>query len=119
MLSLTGSLSALLEAPAVVGAVLADAVTGLTYATAGDYAATGDGAELAELANLITDSLHEAGATGEFESLIVTSASTHQVVQVLPPPRDALMLALVLDRSETNLALAIRQAADLATGLLA
>jgi hypothetical protein len=105
----------------VTGAILADGVTGLTYAHAGDPAAVGDGAQLADLANLIADTLGAAGAGGRLESVTVTAASQYQIVRTLSGPCDGdeLLLGLVMDRAGTNLALAMRQAEELATGLLA
>ena len=119
MRALEASLSDVLGSPGVVGAALVDAVTGLSYQSAGEQRLLGTGAELAELTNLISERLHEAGAEGELESLVVTSSRHHQVVQVLPRQGDPVLLATVLDRGQTNLALAIRQTADRAKGLLA
>jgi hypothetical protein len=117
--ALEASLSGVLGSPGVVGAALVDAVTGLTYQSAGDHRLLGTGAELAELVNLIGERLYEAGAESELESLVVTSTRHHEVVQVVSRQGDALLLATVLDRGRTNLALAIRQSADRAGDLLA
>ncbi|MER6395526.1 hypothetical protein ABT263_05590 [Kitasatospora sp. NPDC001603] len=119
MHALEASLSDVLDSPGVVGAALVDAVTGLTYRSAGEHRLLGTGAELAELANLIGERLCEAGAEGELESLVVTSTRHHHVVQVVPRQGDPLLLATVLDRGQTNLALAIRQSTDRAEALLA
>ncbi|MCX4684287.1 hypothetical protein OG401_08160 [Kitasatospora purpeofusca] len=119
MRALEASLSDVLGSPGVVGAVLVDAATGLTYAAGGDQRLLGPGAELAELAALIGDRLCEAGADGELESVVVTSTLHHEVVQVLPRQGDPLLLATVLDRSRVNLALALRQTADSARGFVA
>ena len=102
----------------MIGAALVDAVTGLTYAAAGE-AVRGGGAELAELAALVADRLGEAGAAGELESMVVTSTRHHHVVQVVPRQGDVLLLCLLLDRAGTNLALALRQTADDARKVLA
>ena len=118
MHTVNGALSEMLGTPGVIGVALVDAVTGLTYGTAGDQAATGDGVELSDLATLITDRLHEAGATGELENVIVTSARRHHVVQVVPRQGDAVLLAVSLDRDRTNLALAVRQTAEYARDVL-
>ncbi|MFB7126043.1 hypothetical protein DR950_12970 [Kitasatospora xanthocidica] len=119
MRALDASLSDVLGSPGVVGAALVDAVTGLSYQSAGDHRLLGTGAELAELTNLIGERLYEAGAESELESLVVTSTRHHQVVQVLSRKGDPLLLATVLDRERTNLALALRQTADRAQDLLA
>jgi hypothetical protein len=116
--TLEASLSELLGSPGVIGAALVDAVTGLTYGAVGDSVTVGDGVELSDLANLITDRLNEAGAVGELESVVVTSTHRHQVIQVVPQRGDDLLLAAVLDRERTNLALAIRQVADRARDIL-
>jgi hypothetical protein len=115
------ALEAALDSPSVIGAVLADGVTGLTYASGGAYEAAGDGVELAELAGLITGSLDAAGAGARLESIVVTCTRHYQVIQPLPEtgPGDPVLLAMVMDRGSTNLALAVRQAADVAGELLA
>ncbi|MGW6917960.1 hypothetical protein ACWGB8_29725 [Kitasatospora sp. NPDC054939] len=101
-----------------MGAVLVDAVTGLGHGSAGDHRLLAAGAELAELANLIGDRLFDAGAVGELESVVVTSTRHHEIVQVVPRRGDPLLLATVLDRARTNLALAVRQTADHAANVL-
>ncbi|MFJ1709362.1 hypothetical protein [Kitasatospora sp. NPDC088346] len=118
MRALEASLSEVLGSPGVVGAALVDAVTGLTYQSAGDHRLLGTGAELAELAGLVGERLYEAGAEGELESVVVTTTRHHVVVQVVSRQGDPLLLATVLDRGRTNLALAIHQTADWARGLL-
>ena len=97
-----------------------DAVTGLTYRAAGDLSAAGNGAETAELTSLITEGLHEAGAPGNLESFVVTSSRLHEVVHAVPSraPLDTLVLVLVTEREHANLALAARQAAELAESIL-
>jgi hypothetical protein len=114
-----GALSEILSSPGAIGVALVDAVTGLTYGSAGDDTAPGDGVELSDLATLITDRLHEAGATGELESVIVTTRHRHQMVQVVARQGDPVLLAVSLDRERTNLALAVRQVAQHAKGVLA
>ncbi|OKJ08290.1 hypothetical protein [Kitasatospora sp. CB01950] len=118
MRALEASLSEVLDSPGTVGAVVVDAVSGLGHHAVGEYRPLGTGAELAELAALIGEGLGAAGAAGELESLVVTTTRHHQVVQLVPRRGDPLLLATVLDRTRTNLALAIRQSADLAKGLL-
>jgi hypothetical protein len=116
---LNGALFEILSSPGVIGTSLVDAVTGMTYGSAGDTTGLGDGADLSDLAILITDRLHEAGATGELESVIVTTAHRHHVIQVVPRQGDPVLLATTLDRGQTNLALAARQLAGHAKGVLA
>jgi hypothetical protein len=113
------SLSGVLDSPGVIGAALIDAATGLVYAEAGDCLALGDGTELADLANLVTDRLNEAGAPGELESVVVTSRRYHHITHVLPRRGDDFLLATVVDRSRTNLALAVRATAEHARDVLA
>ncbi|MFJ5921078.1 hypothetical protein ACIQF6_00590 [Kitasatospora sp. NPDC092948] len=119
MRALETSLSAVLDSPGVIGAVVADAVSGLGHASAGEHRPLGTAAELAELVGLIDEGLRAAGADGEVESLVVSTARHHQVVQLIPRSGDPLLLATLLDRSRTNLALAVRQTADQARALLA
>ncbi|MER8187382.1 hypothetical protein [Kitasatospora sp. NPDC094015] len=119
MSTVEAALREALDSPGVVRATLVDAVTGLTYGAVGSGTAAGDGAELAELTTLVAGRMHEAGTGGELESLVITTARAHHVVQLVPRRGDALVLAVVLDRASTNLALAIRQVADLAKAVLA
>lgn len=105
---LEASLSAVLDSPGVIGAVVADAVTGLVYAEAGDCVALGDATELADLTNLVAERLSEAGAEGELESLIVTSRRHLHITSVLPRRGDDFLLTTVVDRRASNLALALR-----------
>jgi hypothetical protein len=117
--ALESSLSAALESRSVVGVALVDAVTGLVYGVAGDPAALGDGERLAQSVGLLADGLHDAGAVGDFESVVTTTARRHQVVQAIPGRTGPLLLVLTLEREQTNLALALRAGVDLAAGLLA
>lgn len=114
------SLARLLESPGVIGVALVDAVTGLIYGVAGDAEATGDGAECAELAALIAERLGQAGAEGELESVITTTARRHQVLlSVARPAGDPLLLAAAMDRERANLALATRSLGDRVAEVLA
>jgi hypothetical protein len=117
--ALEASLSRILDPAGAVGVAVVDAVTGFTYATVGDRTAVGEGPELSELANLIADRLCEAGAEGELESVVVTSTRSYHVTQIVPRRGDPVLLAAVLDRERTNLALAMRQMADHARAVLA
>lgn len=119
MPTLKASLSEALESPGVVAAALVDAVTGLSYAAAGVNRI--NGADIAELTNLIVDRLYEAGTEGDLESVVMTGGTVHEVVRTVPGRgrSDGLLLFLVLDREQTNLALAMRHAEDLAAGVLA
>ncbi|MFJ5231730.1 hypothetical protein ACIQBJ_17770 [Kitasatospora sp. NPDC088391] len=112
-------LAELLGSPGTVGAVLADAVTGLEHGALGEHRPLGAGAELAELAALVGEGLGAAGAAGELESVVITTARHHQVVRLIPRQGDPLLLAVLLDRTRTNLALAIRRSTDEAEDLLA
>ncbi|WP_327063638.1 hypothetical protein OG196_01910 [Kitasatospora purpeofusca] len=118
MRALEASLSEVLGRPGAVGAALVDAVTGLSFRSAGEHRLLGSGAELAELVDLIGARLHEAGAEGELESLVVTSTRRYEIVQVVPRQGDPLLLATVLDRERVNLALAIQWTADRAKEVL-
>lgn len=97
-----------------------DEVTGLVYRASGDFSAVGDGFAIAELATLITEGLHEAGARGELESVVVTSTRRHEVVHPVPgrAPLNTAVLVVALDRENSNLALAVREAAELAGSIL-
>ncbi|MFE2729158.1 hypothetical protein [Kitasatospora sp. NPDC059327] len=118
MRALEASLSEVLGRPGVVGAALVDAVTGLTYRSAGDHRSLGPGTELAELVDMIGARLHEAGAEGDLESVVVTSTRRYEIVQVVPRRGDPLLLATVLDRERINLALAVQWTADRTKDLL-
>jgi hypothetical protein len=114
------SLARLLDSPGVTGVALVDAVTGLTYGVAGDAEEAAGGAECAELAALIVERLGQAGAEGELESVITTSARRHQVLlAVTRPAGDPLLLAAGLDRERANLALATRSLGDRVAEVLA
>ncbi|MFD0636013.1 hypothetical protein ACFQ9X_35020 [Catenulispora yoronensis] len=114
------SLSAAFESPGVIGAALVDAVTGLAYRSAGDFSTLGEAHEVAELTTLIAGVLHEAGAPGELESVVITSTRRHEIVQTVPgrAPLNSAVLFVALDRERANLALAVREAAALAESIL-
>ncbi len=116
------SLDRLLDSPGVTGLALIDAVTGLTYAVAGDAAQVGTGAECSDLATLISDRLGEAGAGagGELESVVVTSRRRqHVLLSVDRTAGDPLLLAAGLDRDLANMALALRSLGDRVREVLA
>jgi hypothetical protein len=118
--ALQTSLDRLLDSPGVVGVALVDAVTGLTYATAGDAAEAGTGAECSDLATLISERLGAAGAEGEFESVVMTSGRRQQVLLTVDRSAgDPLLLAAGLDRDRANVALALRSLGDRAREVLA
>lgn len=118
--ALQASLDRLLDSPGVTGVALVDAVTGLTYAVAGDAAEVGTGAECSDLASLISERLGAAGAEGELESVVMTSRRRHQVLlSVDRPGGDPLLLAAGLDRDRANVALAMRSLGDRAREVLA
>jgi hypothetical protein len=118
--ALQGSLDRLLDSPGVIGVALIDAVTGLTYGTAGDAAHAGTGTEVSDLAALISERLGEAGAVGELESVVMTSRRRHQVLLSVPRSAgDPLLLAAGLDRDRANMALALRSLGDRAREVLA
>lgn len=120
MSALEASLARVLDSPGVAGVALVDAVTGLSYAVAGDVAEAGDGVECSELAVWIAERLGEAGAEGELESVVVTSAHRHQVIlPVRRPGGDPLLLTAGLDRERTNVALALRTLGERAREVLA
>ncbi|MFI1353768.1 hypothetical protein ACH4TV_09305 [Streptomyces sp. NPDC020898] len=114
------SLARFLDSPGVTGVALVDAVTGLTYGVAGDTVEAGDGQESSEFAALVAERLSRAGAEGELESVITTSARRHQVLlSVGRPAGDPLLLTVGLDRDRANLALAARSMSDLVGEVLA
>ena len=118
--ALQTSLDRLLDSPGVTGVALIDAVTGLTYATAGDAAQAGTGPECSDLVTLISERLGEAGAEGELESVVMTSRSRHQVLlSVVRSAGDPLLLAAGLDRDRVNVALALRSLGDRVQEVLA
>ncbi|MEY9910965.1 hypothetical protein ABIA35_007216 [Catenulispora sp. MAP12-49] len=97
-----------------------DEVTGLAYRSAGDFSGVGRPHEIAELIALITEGLHGAGAPGELESVVVTGSRLHEVLHPVPSraPMNTAVVVLALDRERSNLALAVREAADLAGSIL-
>ena len=118
--ALQDSLDRLLNSPGVIGVTLIDAVTGLTYGTAGDAAQAGTGTEVSDLAALISERLGEAGAVGELESVVMTSRRRHHVLlSVDRSAGDPLLLAAGLDRDRANVALALRSLGDRAREVLA
>ncbi|WP_240496845.1 hypothetical protein [Streptomyces torulosus] len=118
--ALQDSLDRLLDSPGVTGVALVDAVTGLTYGTAGDAAQAGTGTEVSDLAALISERLGEAGTVGELESVVMTSRRRHQVLLSVPRSAgDPLLLAAGLDRDRANMALALRSLGDRAREVLA
>jgi hypothetical protein len=113
------SLRRLFEAPGVTDAALVDAVTGLTYATAGGARAASGAAECADLAALIGDRLAAAGADGDLESVVVTVRDQHLVLRTVTRQGDPLLLTAVADRERTNLALVLHRLGTLAESVLA
>lgn len=113
------ALAGMLGSPGLVGVALLDGTTGLLHASAGQTGAIGPGADLADLAALVTDRLGTAGAEGELESFVVTTTHWHHVMQAVPQRGGGLLLCAVLDRASTNLALALRDMAEHARLVLA
>jgi hypothetical protein len=117
---LAASISRLLDGEGVLASMLVDATTNLVYGYAGDSAALPDPDESTETVHLLVDCLCEAGADGELESLIVTTARHHYLTHVVPRHRgDDLLLVTVADRARTNFALADRTMAAQADTVLA
>jgi len=105
-----------LTVPGISGAVLLDAVTGLTYAESGDVSGSQDSCEIAEIART---RLTRAGASGELESVVVTTSTRHLVTLQLPRRGDPLLLCATVDRERTNLTWALRELHQHADELLA
>lgn len=116
MSSLDTALGRALSTPGISGAAVLDAVTGLSYAESGDMSASQDSCEIAELART---RLVRAGATGELESVIVTTSTRHLVTIQLPRQGDPLLLCATVDRDRTNLTWALRELNRHADELLA
>lgn len=117
MEALQSVLGEALSAVGASGAALVDAVTGFTYAELGDCMPAGSGHEVCQLLRLVDDGLHEAGAQGELESVVVTGRRSYHLVQVVPRQGDPLLISMLLDRSGSNLALASRQVTAAAKAL--
>lgn len=118
MYALDSVLAQALSTPGVLGVAVVDFVTGLTYAEAGDCTAAGSGAEVSAFANLISDRLHDAGADGELENVVITSRRTHHILEVPTRRGDPVLMSAVLDREGTNLALTGRRISEHARSLL-
>ena len=116
MSSLDVVLGRALTVPGISGAVLLDAVTGLTYAESGDVSGSQDSCEIAEIART---RLTRAGASGELESVVVTTSTRHLVTLQLPRRGDPLLLCATVDRERTNLTWALRELHQHADELLA
>jgi len=113
------ALAQMLGSPGLLGVALVDAVTGLVYGAAGDAGAVGDGDELARIAGLVADTLNRAGAAGQLEDIVVTGAARLHITRVVPRQGDELLLCAAVDRQDTNFALAVRELARLAEGVMA
>lgn len=113
---LDAALGRALTVPGISGAALLDAVTGLSYAEAGDVSASQDSCEIAEIART---RLTRAGASGELENVIVTTSTRHLVTLQLPRQGDPLLLCATVDRDRTNLTWALRELNRHADELLA
>ena len=113
---LDAALGRALTVPGISGATLLDAVTGLSYAEAGDVSASQDSCEIAEIART---RLTRAGASGELEHVIVTTSTRHLVTLQLPRQGDPLLLCATVDRDRTNLTWALRELTRHADELLA
>ena len=116
MSSLDAVLGRALTTPGISGAAVLDAVTGLSYAESGDMSAGQDSCEIAELART---RLIRAGASGELESVVVTTSTRHLVTIQLPRHGDPLLLCATVDRDRTNLTWALRELGRYADELLA
>ncbi|WP_113701370.1 hypothetical protein [Nonomuraea lactucae] len=119
MTTLEESLSRFLDLPGVTTVALVDAVTGLTYSVVGEAGEMEDGIECAELTTLVTERLCEAGATGDLESVIVTTTSRYHALHVMRRQGEPLLITATLDRQRSNLALAVRSLTDHAEDVLA
>ncbi|MCX4767138.1 hypothetical protein OG562_40465 [Streptomyces sp. NBC_01275] len=117
MSSVEASLRRLLEVPGVTGVSLIDAVTGLTYGEAG--AGGLDPVECSRIVGLVGDGLCTAGAQGELESVVITGTTRQLVVASIARSGDPLLLAAVLERSQTNLALVLHHVGLYAEGVAA
>jgi hypothetical protein len=117
--ALESTLGGVLSVAGASGVAVVDAVTGLTYAETGDCTAAGSGFEVCRLLNLIEDRLHEAGAEGELENVVVTGSRNYHIVHVVSRQGDPVLMSALLDRSEANLALASRQVAAACQDLFA
>ncbi|MEW1642628.1 hypothetical protein [Streptomyces sp. NPDC091219] len=116
MSSLDAALSRALSTPGISGAAVLDAVTGLSYAEIGEVSTSQDACEIAELART---RLIQAGATGELESIVVTTSTRHLVTIQLPRQGDPLLFCATVDRDRTNLGSALHELRLQADELLA
>ncbi|MFJ9626677.1 hypothetical protein ACIQPR_21145 [Streptomyces sp. NPDC091280] len=116
MSSLDTALGRALTVPGISGAMLLDAVTGLSYAESGDVSGSQDSCEIAEIART---RLNRAGVAGELENVIVTTSTRHLVTLQLQRRGDPLLLCATVDRERTNLTWALRELHQHADELLA
>ncbi|XUL93251.1 hypothetical protein ACQ86D_47185 [Streptomyces galilaeus] len=75
-----------------------------------------DSCEIAEIART---RLNRAGASGELESVVVTTSTRHLVTLQLARRGDPLLLCATVDRERTNLTWALRELYRHADELLA
>ncbi|HEV2637446.1 MAG TPA: hypothetical protein VGX23_20005 [Actinocrinis sp.] len=109
MSNLAASISRILDGEGVLADMLVDATTGLVYGAAGDSTILPEPEEATEAVRGLVERLHDAGADGELEGVIVTTTRYHQLTQVVPRHRgDDLLFVAVADRARTNIALAER-----------
>ncbi|MEV7321701.1 hypothetical protein [Streptomyces sp. NPDC093970] len=116
MASLDTVLDDVAGTPGVTAAALLDGVTGLAYAEHGDTRAAQDAQETA---HAVTTHLNRAGFTGELESIVITTATHHQVTAQVGRQGDPLLLFALVDRDRTNLTWVLRDLAEHTDRLLA
>lgn len=113
--SLDVALGDTLKTQGIGGAALLDAVTGLSYGELGDVSGSQDACDIADIARI---RLHQAGAEGDLESVIVTTATRHLVTLQVERTGDPLLLCATVDRDRTNITWALRDLAQHADDLL-
>ncbi|MEU2771875.1 hypothetical protein ABZ646_02880 [Streptomyces sp. NPDC007162] len=113
MASLDSVLRDVAGTPGVTAAALLDGVTGLAYAEHGAEGATLAAQDAQATAHLAITHLDQAGASGELESIVVTTATQHHVTTVVDRRGgDPLLLFALVDRDRTNITWVLRDLAE-------
>jgi peptide subunit release factor 1 (eRF1) len=120
---LSESLHQILAVEGAAAAAVVDAATGMIVSSASAGAAefrVAAAASAAEETRWVKAALGPSRPGGDLEEMLMATASRFHLVKVLNRwPDEGLLLFVDLDRSRTNIALAVQQVGRAAAGLLA